>query len=117
MPWEVKSASLEKCVPSWTVWRQVWSDSLKACHSGVSTDVLLFSEINGSLIYHYHVHKRGLPHLAFPEGLPVLCTCICITGGGPVSGGYGVPSLLRTGIGGTTEDHTHPSPDLYHASA
>ena len=41
------------------------SASLKPCHSGVSTDVLLFSEINESLVHHYRVHKRGLPHLAF----------------------------------------------------
>ena len=63
--WEVKSTSLEKLVPPWTVQRQVWTDSLKACHSGVSTDVLLFSEINKSLVHHYRVHKRGLLHLAF----------------------------------------------------
>ena len=65
VPWDVQSASLEKFVPPWTVWRQVWTDSLKLCHSGVSTDVLLFSKINESLVHHYRVHKRGLPHLAF----------------------------------------------------
>ena len=32
---------------------------------GVSTDVLLFSDINLSLAHHYKVFKRGLPHLAF----------------------------------------------------
>ena len=42
VPWDVKSASLEKLVPPWTVRRQVWSDSLAANHSGISTDVLLF---------------------------------------------------------------------------
>ena len=65
VPWDVKSASLEKFVPPWTVRRQVWTDSLKPCHSGVSTDVLLFSEVNESLVHHYRVHKRGLPHLTF----------------------------------------------------
>ena len=65
VPWDIKSASLEKFVPPWTVWRQVWSDSLKANHSGISTDVLLFSDINVSLAHHYRVHKRGLPHIAF----------------------------------------------------
>ena len=28
-------------------------------------DVLLFSDINFSLINHYRIHKRGLPHIAF----------------------------------------------------
>ena len=65
VPWDIKSASLEKFVPPWTVRRQVWSDSLKANHSGISTDVLLFSDINVSLAHHYRVHKRGLPHIAF----------------------------------------------------
>ena len=75
VPWDVKSASLEKFVLPWTVQRQVWKDSLKPCHSGLSTDVLLFIIIMST---------------SFPEGLPVLYTCICVTGGGPVSEEYGV---------------------------
>ena len=31
----------------------------------ISTDVLLFSDINLSLTHHYRIHKRGLPHIAF----------------------------------------------------
>ena len=46
VPWEAKSACLEKYLPPWTVTRQVWSDSLSAQHSGISTDVLLFSDIH-----------------------------------------------------------------------
>ena len=65
VPWAVKSASLEQFVPPWTVRRQVWSDSLKQRHSGISTDMLLFSDINLSLIHHYRIHKHGLPHIAF----------------------------------------------------
>ena len=65
VPWDVKSASSEQFVPPWTVQHQVWSDSLKASHSGISTDVLLFSDINLSLIHHYQIHKRGHPHIAF----------------------------------------------------
>ena len=65
MPWDVKSANLEQFVPPWTVQRKVWSDSLKASHSGISTGVLLFSDINLSLIHHYRIHKCGLPHIAF----------------------------------------------------
>ena len=65
VPWEVKSSSLEKYLLPWTVTRQVWSDSLSAQHSGISTDVLLFSDIHLSLVHHYRIHKRGLPHITF----------------------------------------------------
>ena len=65
VPWDVKSASLEQFFPPWTVRRQVWSDSLKQQHSGISTDILLFSDINLSLIHHYRIHKHGLSHVAF----------------------------------------------------
>ena len=34
-------------------------------HSGISNDVLLFSDIDLSLVHHYRVHKRGLPRVAF----------------------------------------------------
>ena len=36
-----------------------------ANHSGISTDVLLFSNINLSLTHHYRIHKCRLPHIAF----------------------------------------------------
>ena len=65
VPGEIKSASLEKYLPPWTVTKKVWSDSLSAQHSGISTDVLLFSNIHLSLVHHYRIHKRGLPHIAF----------------------------------------------------
>ena len=61
----LNSASLEQFLPPWTVRRQVWSDSLKPQHLGISTDILLFSDINLSLVHHYRIHKRGLPHVAF----------------------------------------------------
>ena len=53
VPWEVKSACLEKFIPPWMVSRKVWSDALSAQHSGISTDVLLFSDIHLSLVHHY----------------------------------------------------------------
>ena len=65
VPWEIKLASLEQYLPPWTVTRKVWSDSLSAQHSGVSTDVVLFSDIHLSLVHHYRIHKRGLPYIAF----------------------------------------------------
>ena len=63
VPWEVKSASLEKFIPPWMVSRNVWSEALSAQHSGISTDVLLFSDIHLSLVHHYRVHKRGLMYV------------------------------------------------------
>ena len=65
VPWIVKTANMEQFVPPWTVHRQVWSDSMKVGHSGISTDILLFVDLNLSLAHHYKVHKRGLPHIAF----------------------------------------------------
>ena len=65
VPWEIKSASLEKYLPPWTVTRKVCSDSLAAQHSGISTDVLLSSDIHLSLVHHNRIHKRGLLHIAF----------------------------------------------------
>ena len=65
VPWVVKSASIKQFVPPWIVQRQVWSDSLKPGHSGISTDIPLFSDIKLSMVHHYRIHKRGLPHIAF----------------------------------------------------
>ena len=65
VPWIVKTANLEQFVPPWTVHRLVWSDSLKAAHSGISTDILLFSDLHLSLTHHCRVHRRWLPHIAF----------------------------------------------------
>ena len=63
---EVIQVSMDDvCLHRWTVRPQVWSDSLAANHSGISTDVLLFSNIHISLTHHYRVHKRGLLHIAF----------------------------------------------------
>ena len=65
VPSDIKSTSLDIFFPPWTVQRQIWADALKPCHSGVSTDVLLFSETQLALVYHYQVFRRGLPHHAF----------------------------------------------------
>ena len=40
-------------------------DSLTSRHSGISNDILLFSDISLSLTHHYRVHRRGVPHVAF----------------------------------------------------
>ena len=65
VPGEVTKVSLEMLFPPWTVTRQVHTESLTSRHSGISNDVLLFSNIGLSLIHHYRVHKRGLPHVTF----------------------------------------------------
>ena len=53
------------------------TDALKSCHSGVSTDVFLFSEINLSLAHHYRVYKRGCRILRFGEITSHVCVCLC----------------------------------------
>ena len=43
----------------------------------LSTDVLLFSDIHLSLVHHYRIHKRGLPHIAFRKNyLSQLCALL-----------------------------------------
>ena len=65
VPGKIRKVSLETLFLPWTVTRQVYTDSLTSRHSGISNDVLLFSDIGLSLVHHYRVHKRGLPHVAF----------------------------------------------------
>ena len=62
---DVKTACLGQFFPPWTVRQEIWTDALKPCHSGISTDVLLFSEMNITLVHHYRVFRRGLPHISF----------------------------------------------------
>ena len=40
-------------------------ESLWVEHSGISTDILLFSELGLSLTQHYRVYRGGLPHAVF----------------------------------------------------
>ena len=87
VPWEVQSCSLEHFLPAWTVTRQVWMDSLKPQHSGISMDVLLFSDIHLSLVHHYRIHKRGLPHIAFWKNyMSQLCALLPLPVAQPVDG-------------------------------
>ena len=91
VPWEIKSASLKHFLPPWTVTRRVWSDSLTAqhscVHSGISTDVLLFSDIHLSLVHHYRIHKQSLPHVAFRRNyLSQLCALLPLQVAQPADG-------------------------------
>ena len=45
--------------------REVYTELLTPGHSGISNDILLFSDICLSLSHHYRVHKKGVPHVAF----------------------------------------------------
>ena len=69
VPWDVKSPSLEKFVPPWTFQHKVWSDSLMANHSGISTDVLLFGDINLSLTESLSGTQAQAPAYCFQKGL------------------------------------------------
>ena len=81
---------METLFPPWTVTRLVYTESLTSRHSGISNDVLLFSDIGLSLVHHCRVHKRGLPHIAFRRNylkqlhaLLPLPTVLLIAGGSP----------------------------------
>ena len=65
VPEEVQNIKLETLIPPWTATRHVYTDSLTSRHSGISNEILLFSDIGLSLAHHYRVHKRGVPHVAF----------------------------------------------------
>ena len=65
VPEEVKNVRLEKIIPLWTVTWKVYTESLTSHHSGISNDILLFSDIGLLLTHHYRVHKKGVPHVAF----------------------------------------------------
>ena len=71
VPWISKTASIEKYAPPWTVRRELWTDSLRVEHSGISTDILLFSELGLSLTQHYRVYRgtspRCVPHRLHAE--------------------------------------------------
>ena len=77
VPWDIKSASLEKFFPPWTVQRQIWTDALKPCHLGVSTDVLLFSDINLSLGIITESSSEGCHILHFGRTTSHVCGCSC----------------------------------------
>ena len=124
VPWEVKSATLEKFLPPWTVSRKVWSDVLSAQYSGISTDVLLFRDIHLSLVHHYRVHKRGLPHIAFQNNylsqlralLPLPVGLLPARVVSPDSSGYGLlclddsPEVLRGPTRTTRRVHRRRTP-------
>ena len=65
IPEAVANIKIEKIIPPWTMTREVYTESLTPRHSGISNDILLFSDIGLSLSHHYRVHNNGVPHVAF----------------------------------------------------
>ena len=57
VPWISRTASIERFVPPWTVRRELWTESLRPEHSGISTDIMLFSDLGLSLTHHYRVYR------------------------------------------------------------
>ena len=98
-PWISKTASIEKYAPPWTVRRELWTDSLRVEHSGISTDMLLFSEVGLSLTQHYRVYKGGLPHAVFRtdymERLRSLLRSSGQSGSPPETGRASTPKSVR----------------------
>ena len=93
VPGEIKKVRLETLFPPWTVTRQVYTQLLTSRHSGISNDVLLFSDIGLSLIHHYRVHKRGLPHVGFRRNyVSQLCALLPLPTVLPIEGGSPDPA-------------------------
>ena len=97
---EIRKVSLEKLFPPWTVTRLVYTESLTSRRSGISNDVLLFSEVGLSLVHHYRVHKRGLPNAAFRgkylaqlRALLPLPTVLSTAGGSTDAAGSTLPCM------------------------
>ena len=60
----VRTANLGKWFPPWIVTHQTWGDALNPRISGVSPDVLLFSECGHPLVHHYRVFTKGILHVS-----------------------------------------------------
>ena len=89
VPWISKTTSIEKYAPPWTVRLELWTDSLRVEHFGISTDILLFSKLGLLLTQHYRVYRGGLPHAVFRmdymQRLRALLPSPRRTGGEPAS--------------------------------
>ena len=108
VPWISKTASIEKYAPPWTVRRELWTDSLRVEHSGISTDILLFSELGLSLKQHYRVYRGGLPHAVFRtdymQRIRALLPSPRLTGGESAS-----PTETRRGLTPKSDRRLHRS--------
>ena len=64
VPASVRTANLGKWFPPWTVTCQTWKEALNPRISGVSTDVLLFSECGHALVHHYRIFRKGISNVS-----------------------------------------------------
>ena len=76
---DVKTACLAQYFLPWTVGREIWTDALKPCNSGISTDVLLFSELGHALHHHYRVFQGASPMYPY-AGLSDSVAGVCFSG-------------------------------------
>ena len=65
VPAMVKAANLGRWFPPWTVSRDKWHEALRSSVSGVSTDVLLFSQCGVPLVHRYRVFSRASMHISY----------------------------------------------------
>ena len=65
VPSDIKSASLDRLFPPWTVRRQIWADALNHVIREINLSLVhhyrVIREINLSLVHHYRVFQRGCP--------------------------------------------------------
>ena len=80
VPGETKRACLQKLFPTWTVTREQYAESLSPKQSGISNDVLLFSEVGLTLVHHYRMHSAGQPHAMFRGKYPAQLHLLLLTG-------------------------------------
>ena len=83
---ETKRASLQKLFPPWTVTQEQYAESLSTQCSGISNDILLFSEVGLTLVHHYRVHSVSRPHAMFRgKYLTQLCSLLLTRTTTPIS--------------------------------
>ena len=70
-------------------------DSLRIEHFGISTDMLLFSEVGMPLTQHYRVYKGGLPHAVFRTDYRPLLRSPGCSGSPPETGCTSTPNSVR----------------------
>ena len=58
----VKTTNLGKWFPPWTVTQTAWNAALKPNVSGISNDMVLFSEHGAQLVHHYRVYSDCVSH-------------------------------------------------------
>ena len=58
----VKTSTLGRCFPPWTVTRSAWVVALRPRVSGIATDVLLFSQHDAWLVHRCREFADSVPH-------------------------------------------------------